>query len=192
MLTKFDTRFSVTVLLGDLSFSRSFAISHYHKNLLLTLAQHNVTFPLYCNQKKIRISINTFYLSIKVHHFYSSDDTFLKNDHFFGNTVFRITWRSSIRIRFVARCGFWSYKINIFRRFIYNFCCISLCVVLIRYFYSCRCSFFNDDLTLFLILYRVILVILSVRAPASMQSQNLYFPHFFESVPGYDNFPVRM
>ena len=67
MLAKFDIR--LTVLLDDLSFSRSFIPT--------------------CN---IELRITIFYLLLKVPpHSYSSDGTSLKNNHFFDYTVVRVT-----------------------------------------------------------------------------------------------------
>ena len=66
-----------------------------------------------------------FYLLIEVPHPYSLDDIIPQNNHFFGNTNFRLT--CNISIGFVTRYCVCSYKIIIFRRGIYNFCCTSLC-----------------------------------------------------------------
>ena len=93
------------------------------------LAQCNVTFPYYYNQEKNWICVTILYLLIKVPRSYSSDDTILKDNNFFGNTVFRVTWHSSISIRFVSRYCVCSYKTNICIRVICNFCCTSTIVL---------------------------------------------------------------
>ena len=79
-------------------------------------------------RKRFELSIIIFYLLIKVPHSYSSDDTTPKSNHSLGNPIFRVMWHSHISIRFVTRYCVCSYKINIFRRVIYNFCCTLLCV----------------------------------------------------------------
>ena len=76
-------------------------------------------------RKKFELCVTILYLLIKVSRSYSSDDTILKDNNFFGNTIYRVTWHSSISIRFVSRYCVCSYKTNICKRVIYSFCCTS-------------------------------------------------------------------
>ena len=154
-------------------------------------------------KKRFELGITIFYLLIKVPHSYSSGDTIPKSNHFFGNTVFGLTWHSNIGTRLVTSYCVCSCKINIFRRVIHNFCCASLCgglsqpvsprLLLIWSFHSCRCCFFN----------MIILPWNSIPCNFSnsfctcsfctlLQSQTLYFSHFSQSASQHDNFPVSM